>query len=225
MHRESTLIHLAIALIVVALLGVALLTRTDLLDGVYPGVLDEVDHTDVDSSYDAWDVVLEEDDPTDDSWYTTTPDGQMFVQRWSTDAIELVKAYFDAMESGAFATSCGLMAPVVCNPFNPASVALFSAEYQKLRAGYEYLSVKDFGIVSPWDRDVVCVKYAYRYIDDSNPQLIWEILSFYIEPSMTSEYGLHIATRVCEKKYKEGLWERSCPVQAVQELCADFMRW
>jgi hypothetical protein len=219
MNKEGPLVQSAVILIAVALVWVWLFTRTDLFQwskGTQTAPLVTQSTWSLETT--TW--------PQKMTWwtYTTLPNGQIVVERWSTRSISFVRSYFESMERWDFAASCGHMAPNVCTPTNPVSVSLFSNEYQKLRAGYEYLSVKDFWIVTPSWREVVCVKYAYRYKNDTNPQLIWEILSFYIEPS-TTIHGMQIATRVCEKKYKDWLWERECPVRASVEYCSVLMKW
>ena len=67
--------------------------------------------------------------------------------------------------------------------------------------GYEYVAVKDYGFVAPSGKEVVCVKYSYRYTNDPNPGLVSEVMAFYLQP-FNGE--MKIANRVCEKKYKEG---------------------
>jgi hypothetical protein len=66
--------------------------------------------------------------------------------------------------------------------------------------GYEYINVKDLGFKSPSGKDVVCVKYSYRYADDNDPRLVSEVMSFYVD---RVNGDLKITDRVCEKKYKE----------------------
>lgn len=138
--------------------------------------------------------------------------------------MDVVKAYFAALSQWSYASACSYLSPTQCTPTNENSVASFSKEYKKLRKWYEFLSIKDFGIMSPSGKDVVCVKYAYTYKDDVNPKQVWEILSFYVEPSVVDPNRLQISARVCEKKYKDGLWERPCPVQAAQLYCTELMK-
>jgi hypothetical protein len=223
MSKENSLVQVAVLLIAWAIVGVGLITRTNVAPLSKNVSSETTSATSVNSSIwsNSWQNTWQTD--LSSQKYTTLPNGQILIERWSTRSIEFVRSYFEAMESGNFAASCGHMAPNVCTPTNAVSVSLFSNEYQKLRAWYEYLSVKDFGIVTPSWRDVVCVKYAYRYKNDTNPQLIWEILSFYLDPS-SNEYGMQIATRVCEKKYKDGMWERACPIKATTEYCSVLMK-
>lgn len=65
--------------------------------------------------------------------------------------------------------------------------------------GYEYVAVKDYGIVAPSGKNVVCVKYSYRYKDDTADGLISEVMAFYTQ---MVDGVLRITDRVCEKKYK-----------------------
>lgn len=54
--------------------------------------------------------------------------------------------------------------------------------------------------MSPSGKNIVCVKYTYTYAEDLDPQLVSEVMSYYV----TQESGeLKITDRVCEKKYKE----------------------
>lgn len=73
------------------------------------------------------------------------------------------------MQAREFQEACQLLSPTKCTASKPTAVAAFSTEYNKYANGYEYISVKDFGDVSPSGKSIVCVKYAYRYKQDSNP--------------------------------------------------------
>lgn len=48
-----------------------------------------------------------------------------------------------------FQKACALMSPGKCSAIRPAAVQSFSQEFLKLKNGYEYLQVKDFGLQSP----------------------------------------------------------------------------
>lgn len=75
----------------------------------------------------------------------------------------------------------------------------------------------DRWITAPSGKDVVCVKYQYTLIDDSNPTPVSEILSYYIQEN--ESWNLRITDRVCEKKYKEGWGVRDCPIEANAKFC------
>lgn len=77
----------------------------------------------------------------------------------------------------------------------------------------------DRGITAPSGKDVVCVKYQYTLIDDSNPTPVSEILSYYVQENESG--NLRITDRVCEKKYKEGWGVRDCPIEPNARFCVD----
>lgn len=216
MNKEGSVVQVAILVMIIAVLGIALLSKWNLLKNT-----DDVSELDADAEQ-----MLDE---SENQVLTTTgtsqwTDDKVIVERWKTQSIDLVKAYFAALGQKSYASACSYLSPTQCTPTNVNSVASFSTEYKKLRKGYEFLSIKDFGIVSESGREVVCVKYAYTYKEDTNPQQVREILSFYIEPSPVVPDRLQIAARVCEKKYKDGLGERPCPVQALQPYCTELMK-
>lgn len=149
------------------------------------------------------------------TWTEVTANTRL-TERENPDRANLVKQYFAHLQAKEFKEACALMSSGKCSSIRPAAVAAFSQEFLKLKNGYEYISVKDFWFQSPSGKDVVCVKYSYRYRDDSNPWLISEVLSFYID----EDVGKRVITdRVCEKKYKDGVGVRPCPVQATQNFC------
>jgi hypothetical protein len=154
------------------------------------------------------------------SW-TVVPTTQKPVERENPDRVNLVKQYFAHLQAKEFKEACALMSPGKCSSIRQAAVDAFSQEFLKLTNWYEYINVRDYGIQSPSGKDIVCVKYSYRYKWDSNPGLISEILSFYID----EDVGKRVITdRVCEKKYKDGVGTRPCPVQATQNFCVDKIK-
>jgi len=138
------------------------------------------------------------------------------IEKEDSPLTNIVKQYFAHIQAGDFKQACALMSAGKCAASRPSAVEVFSQEYQKYVNGYEYLSVRDFWIKSPSGKDIVCVKYAYRYKEDSNPALISEIMSYYIEEDV-GKYV--ISDRVCEKKYKDGSGVRPCPIEARQDFC------
>ncbi len=138
------------------------------------------------------------------------------VENVNSDAANLVKQYFAAMEAKNYALACASVSPDKCRPTNPRSVELFSREFQSLTNWYEYVNIKDLWFQSPTWKDVVCVKYSFRYTDDNDPRLVSEIMSFYVD---TVNGDLKITDRVCEKKYKEGSWNRTCPIEPNARYC------
>lgn len=146
---------------------------------------------------------------------------QRIVEIENSQKTNLVKQYFAHLQAKEFKEACSIMSSAKCSSIRLAAVQAFSQEFLKLKNGYEYISVKDFWLKSPSGKSVVCVKYSYRYKEDSNQWLISEILSFYID----EDVGKRVVTdRVCEKKYKDGVGERPCPVQATQNFCIGKIR-
>ena len=138
------------------------------------------------------------------------------VENVNSDSANLVKQYFAAMEAKNFTLACSSVSTDRCRATNPRSVDLFAREYQSFVNGYEYINVKDLGFKSPSGKDVVCVKYSFRYKDDFDPRLVSEIMSFYVD----EENGnLKITDRVCEKKYKEWSGNRACPIEPNARYC------
>lgn len=138
------------------------------------------------------------------------------VENVNSDAANLVKQYFAGMEARNYTLACASVSPDKCRATNPRSVELFSREYESLINWYEYINVKDLGFKSPSGKDVVCVKYSYRYKQDNDPRLVSEIMSFYVD-SVNGE--LKVTDRVCEKKYKEWSWNRACPIEPNARYC------
>jgi hypothetical protein len=138
-----------------------------------------------------------------------------------SDNINIVKQYFRYIAEKDYGGACSLIAWSKCDGTKPVAVANFSREFEKFANGYEYTNVRDFGLTAPSGKDVVCVKYSYRYKDDPQPWLVSEVMSFYVN-KVGSE--LKITDRVCEKKYKDGRWVRDCPIQAAADFCEGLVR-
>ena len=139
-----------------------------------------------------------------------------YTERVNSNKVNLVKSYFAAIAEKNYTRACSLMTNGKCAESRPWAVENFSTEFEKFVNGYEYTAVRDLWIVAPSGRDVVCVKYSYRYQEDTNPWLVSEIMSFYLEDDGTQ---LRISDRVCEKKYKEGRGERPCPIEPNARFC------
>lgn len=211
MNRDTTIIQVAILMIAMAILGVAIFRQqngatTNTPKNSTPLKVQEQVVGDLWPISVSWAVVS--------SW--SIPSKPKLVERENPDRANLVKQYFAHIQAKEYKEACGLMSPWKCTPIREAAVNAFATEFQKYTNGYEYISVKDFWFQSPSGKDIVCVKYAYRLKDDANPWLISEIMSFYIE----EDVGKRVITdRVCEKKYKDGVGSRPCPVQATKKFC------
>ncbi len=142
--------------------------------------------------------------------------GGDLTERLNSPNTSLIKQYFAFIAAKNYDGACDLLAGTKCNTTNPIGLETFSTEFNKMTNGYEYVAVKDYGTIAPSGKNVVCVKYTYRYKDDTADGLISEVMSFYTQ---TINGVLMITDRVCEKKYKAGRGLRECPVQAAVEFC------
>lgn len=205
MNRDTTIVQVAILLIAIAILGTAIYNqqnKTKTKDTTKPIITQVVQEAMV------------------NTWKTTS--GSTIIasnpvkERENSYQTKLVKEYFAHMEAKEYKKACWLLSTSKCASIREAAVEAFSQEHQKYLNGYEYIAIKDLWLKSPSGKDIVCVKYSYRLKNEQNPKLVSEILSFYIEEDV-GRYS--ISDRVCEKKYKDGSWERPCPVQANQNFC------
>jgi hypothetical protein len=223
MNRDTTIIQVAVLMIALAILGIAI-RRQQAPSSVSttPVQIKEQQTNPTLTGENAWWTLLV-------SWTiqwtgtivtSPTPNSRP-VELQDSPRANLVKQYFAHVQAKEFKEACGLLSSGKCSAIRQAAVDAFSQEFLKLTNGYEYISVKDFWYQSPSGKDVVCVKYSYRYKDDSNPGLISEIMSYYIEEDVGK---FVISDRVCEKKYKDWSGERPCPVQATQDFCVGKIR-
>ena len=150
---------------------------------------------------------------TDQTWPVIT---NSYTERVNSNKVNLVKSYFAAIAEKNYTRACSLMTNAKCAASRPWAIENFSTEFEKFTNGYEYTAVRDLDITAPSGKDVVCVKYSYRYQEDTNPWLISEIMSFYLVDDWTQ---LRISDRVCEKKYKEWRGERPCPIEPNARFC------
>jgi hypothetical protein len=137
-----------------------------------------------------------------------------------TPQVELVTQYFEALQGKNYKEACSLLTRDRCSPRNQAAVDLFAIEHQKYIDGFEAVYIKDAGQKSSVGNDIVCVKYSYRLKADGNPKKVWEILAYYVT-QVDNSY--RIASRVCEKKYKDGYGETSCPLVAPVSYCRQLI--
>lgn len=218
MNRDTTIIQVSVLMIAVAILWIAIRrqqnpTTTEPSARTQPIKIQEQIRPDSGA-------ILLVSGTIVGSWLNA-PTKNALQERANPDRANLVKQYFRHIAAKEFKEACALMSPGKCAAIRPAAVTAFAQEFLKLKNGYEYLSVRDYWLQSPSGKDVVCVKYSYRYKDDGNPWLISEVLSFYIEEDVGKRV---IANRVCEKKYKEWSGNRPCPVEATQNFCANKIR-
>ncbi len=219
MNRDSTIIQVALFLIVIAILGVAILKqqtadpkdKKDTITPVKEAEMDDDDDEDVLVIPVSWTTIVLSGTVTG----TASGSGKL-TERLNSPNASLVKQYFAYIANNEYDGACDLVAGTKCNTSNPIGLETFSQEFEKMTNGYEYVAVKDYGIVAPSGKNVVCVKYSYRYKDDTADGLISEVMSFYTQ---MVDGVLKITDRVCEKKYKAWRWIRDCPVQPAVEFC------
>lgn len=221
MQRDATIVQIALWLIILAVIGVAILqqrkrawSQATTVSLVQEAVVSSQQETSGASEQDGVVDFAQVDTQSEEVEDAT-------VEYINSPRAKLVKKYFAHVANREYTQACALMTNTKCSERNSSAIDNFSREFEKLTNWYEYVSVKDYGFVAPSGRNVVCVKYNYRYKDDRNPSLVSEILSFYMEEE---GWELKISDRVCEKKYKEWRWLRDCPVQAAVEFCEGWVK-
>lgn len=212
MNRDSTIIQVAILFIIIAIIWIAIFQKQ--VVGDEPTENGQQIKTVVVQQVAEW-TAIEANGNTAANWTGTIITQQPNTEIQNSKSANVVRQYFLDIASRNYESACGRLANGKCAD-RPWAVENFSREFGKLINWYEYLQVKDYGIKAPSWKDVVCVKYAYRYNEDPNPQLISEILSFYTE---TRDGQTVITDRVCEKKYKDGSGERPCPIEPNARFC------
>lgn len=219
MNRDTTIIQVAILFIVIAILWVAIFNKqqgniwtinTNDETTTKTVIVQQINEGNTDTGETANVVV--------NSWSVIT---NSYTERMNSPRTNIVKQYFAFIANKQYEAACELMANGKCASIRPWAVQNFTREFEKLKNWYEYTNIKDYGIQAPSWKDVVCVKYSYRYKDDPNPQLISEVVSFYTQ-EINGE--LQITDRVCEKKYKDWTWVRPCPIEPNARFCEGKVR-
>ena len=210
MNRDATIVQVAILLIIIAIIGVAILQqqRKPLPGDEANTKITAIQEADNDNMWDS----VDEGNTTGE---VATPPSKI-VELENSARRNLVKQYFAYVANRDYKGACSVMSLAKCNASKPAAVAGFSREFEKFANGYEYVNIKDYGFIAPSGKQIVCVKYSYRYKDDPNPGLVSEVLSFYLNDVWGET---KIVNRVCEKKYKDGRGLRDCPIEAAAEFC------
>lgn len=221
MNRDTTIIQVAILFIIIAILWVAIFnkqlwatqpiedntTKTVIVQPIHEWAAETI------LLSNTWNVLVT-------SWVNSVVTNS-YTERMNSPRTNLVKQYFAAIANKEYEKACSLMSNAKCANIRPWAVENFTIEFDKLKNGYEYINIKDYDITAPSGKEIVCVKYSYRYKDDPNPQLISEILSFYTQQI---SWQLRISDRVCEKKYKEWSWIRPCPIEPYARFCQGKIR-
>lgn len=201
MNRNDTVLQLAILLVIVAILGVALLKHNDTNSWW-------TRDTQSTTSLSTGDIVA------------VVTGSQVKTPALPTPQVTLVTQYFEALQGKNYKEACSLLTRDRCSPRNQAAVDLFAVEHQKYIDGFEAVYIKDAAQKSSVGNDIVCVKYSYRLKADGNPRKVWEILAYYVT-QVDNSY--RIASRVCEKKYKDGYGETNCPLIAPVTYCRQLI--
>ncbi len=215
-HNDNLIIQIAVAMIIIALLWLTIIKASNRETWV---PLPAATTQPIAVKVQQWSVVENGFKNADEIANQDVPSIEILprlVENVNSDATNLVKQYFAGMQAKNYTLACSSLSSDKCRATNPGSVSLFGREYEKLVNGYEYVNVKDLGFKSPSGKDVVCVKYSYRYKEDFDPRLISEIMSFYVDEE-NGEY--RITDRVCEKKYKEWSGNRPCPIEPNARYC------
>lgn len=230
MNRDSTIVQVAILLIIIAIVGVAILknqnknpeaTTQQHITPVQAGGWSERDQENNTKTTSTGD---ESNTGSTNTWTqenTTTTTDTPLTENINSSYTKIVKQYFAAIAQEDYIAACDLVAWGKCNASRPISVENFSREFQKMMHGYEYVNIKDYGFLAPSGKRVVCVKYTYRYKDDPRPWLVSEIMSFYLDKVWGTT---KITDRVCEKKYKAWRGLRDCPIEANKDFCIGLVK-
>lgn len=208
MNRDTTIVQVALLFIIIAILWIAIFNKqkgTTIPKETTPKTI----------------VVQQINEGNTESNNTNTVITNSFSERINSPRTNLVKQYFAYVANKEYKAACGLLTNGKCADSRPWAVENFSIEFNKQKNWYEYLNVKDFWIKAPSGKDVTCVKYSYRYKDDPNPTLISEVVSFY---TTTVDGETLITDRVCEKKYKDWVWVRPCPITPNATFCLDKVK-
>lgn len=203
MNRNDTVLQLAILLVVIAILGMVLLKRQWFsLFGS-------------DMSW-SWSTAIIATENVPVAVDPVLPAATTTIKPW----VSLVSEYFESLQESKYKEACSLLTADRCTPIRQAAVDLFAIEHQKYVDGFEEVIIKDSGQVSSQWNHVVCVKYSYRLKADARPDKIREIMAFYVTPT---DNTYRIASRVCEKKYKEWRGETRCPIIAPISYCRQLI--
>jgi len=231
MNRDSTVVQVAIFLIIIAIIGIAILKQqnknietittetqqhiTPILEGEEGNQTNKEINTEIENTNTSGST--ETDTGTKTHINTHLPPAENINSSYT----KVVKQYFAAIATKDYLSACAIIAWGKCNASRPSSVENFSREFQKMPNGYEYVNIKDYGFIAPSGKHVVCVKYSYRYKNDPRPWLVSEVMSFYIDKVW---WDLKITDRVCEKKYKDGRGLRDCPIKANKNFCVGLVK-
>ena len=127
-----------------------------------------------------------------------------------TDSEKLVQVFLSHYNQKRFKDACDIIVDTKCDDRFKASVERFGEEFKKMDGGYQNISVHQAD-VPDFHSDVVCVEYDYRYEISTNPDLVHEIMSFYVQNGK-------ITYRICEEKSRDGI-NIGCPIESFRDFC------
>jgi len=127
-----------------------------------------------------------------------------------TTSEKLVKTFLNHYNQERFKDACDIIIDTKCDDKINGSVARFGEEFGKMDGGYQNVSVKQVDLPD-FHSDVVCVGYDYRYKTSTNPNLIHETMSFYLQDGK-------ITYRICEGKTR-GDVDLGCPMASRKDFC------
>ncbi len=137
-------------------------------------------------------------------------EGNLKMVKNRQDPVQLVETFFDSYNDEDFETACDIIVDTKCDATSYGSVSRLGEEFQKLDGGYQNLVLRKVD-APDFHSDVVCVEYDYRYSNSSNPDLIHEIMSFYVLDDK-------ITYRICEEKSR-GDEKLECPIASRRDFC------
>ncbi len=214
MNRDTTILQVTWLFVVIAILGIAIFNKQSASSSWQQPNIQQVQEADTQQ----WPTDTNEVVVREEPWSLIT---NSFAERMNSPNTNLVKSYFAALARRDYTQACDLLSNDRCAWSRPGAVENFSRMFKNMVNWYEYVNIKDFGIVAPSWKQVVCVKYSYRLRNDANPWLISEIASFYLDQV---DWSLRITDRVCEKFYKEWHGVRPCPLQANAIFCEGLIK-
>lgn len=211
MNRDTTIVQVAILFIVIAILGVAIFNKQNGATWENESktktvVVQQINEWTTQINTGSWTTISY-------SWSSNT---NLSWEYFNSPRTNVIKQYFAYIANKEYQKACSLLTNWKCASIRPWAVENFTIEFDKLKNGYEYLNIKDYWIVAPSGKNVTCVKYSYRYKNDPNPSLISEVLSFY---TLAVDWEILITDRVCEKKYKDWVGIRPCPIEPNARFC------
>lgn len=139
-----------------------------------------------------------------------TPNG--VVASPMTKSEELVYTFLTDYNQKNFEEACGILVDTKCDATSEGSVTRFGEELEKMKNGYQNISVRQVE-VPDFHSDIVCVEYDYRYKESSNTNPIHETMSFYVQDGK-------ITYRICENKTRDGE-TIACPIESRRDFCLE----